>query len=55
MYFKNYNIDIIVVDVSFISLSYIFENASKIIDKDKFMICLIKPQFETAKKEHNKN
>ncbi len=53
--FKRYNIDIIVVDVSFISLSYIFENASKIIDKDKLMICLIKPQFETAKKEHNKN
>ena len=53
--FKSYNIDVIVVDVSFISLSYIFENASKIIDKDKCMICLIKPQFETNKKEHNKN
>ena len=53
--FKNYNIDVIVVDVSFISLSYIFENASKIIDKDKCIMCLIKPQFETAKKEHNKN
>jgi 23S rRNA (cytidine1920-2'-O)/16S rRNA (cytidine1409-2'-O)-methyltransferase len=46
---------VIVIDVSFISLSYIFENASKIIEKDKNMICLIKPQFETAKKEHNKN
>ena len=53
--FKNYHIDVIVVDVSFISLSYIFENASKIMDEDKCMICLIKPQFETAKKEHNKN
>lgn len=53
--YKNYNIDVIVVDVSFISLSYIFENASKIINKDKVMMCLIKPQFETAKKEHNKN
>lgn len=53
--YKKYNIDIIVVDVSFISLSYIFENASKILDQDKYMICLIKPQFETNKKEHNKN
>ena len=53
--FKKYNIDVIVTDVSFISLSYIFENASKIIDIDKIMVALIKPQFETAKKEHNKN
>ena len=53
--FKNYNIDIIVTDVSFISLSYIFENASKVIDDNKCMIALIKPQFETNKKEHNKN
>lgn len=53
--FKKYNIDVIVVDVSFISLSYIFENACKIIDRDKCMICLIKPQFETTRKDHNKN
>lgn len=53
--YKKYQIDVIVVDVSFISLSYIFENASKIIDKDKIVIALIKPQFETSKKEHNKN
>lgn len=53
--FKTYQIDLIVVDVSFISLSYIFENASKIIENDKCMMTLIKPQFETSKKEHNKN
>lgn len=53
--FKSYQIDLIVVDVSFISLSYIFENASKIIENDKCMMTLIKPQFETSKKEHNKN
>ncbi len=53
--FKNYNIDLVVVDVSFISLSYIFENVSKILNKDKCLIALIKPQFETNKKEHNKN
>lgn len=52
---KKHNIDVIVTDVSFISLSYIFENASKIIGKDKMMVALIKPQFETNKKEHNKN
>ena len=53
--FKGYEIDVIVVDVSFISLSYIFENASKVIKEDKCMMTLIKPQFETSKKEHNKN
>lgn len=53
--YLNYNIDVIVVDVSFISLSYIFENASKILDEDKIMMTLIKPQFETKRKEHNKN
>ena len=53
--FKGYEIDAIVVDVSFISLSYIFENASKVIKEDKYMMTLIKPQFETSKKEHNKN
>lgn len=53
--FKEYEIDVIVVDVSFISLSYIFENASKVIKEDKCMMTLIKPQFETSKKEHNKN
>lgn len=53
--FKGYKIDLIVVDVSFISLSYIFENASKVIENDKCMMTLIKPQFETSKKEHNKN
>ena len=53
--FKKIGIDIIVADVSFISLSYIFENASKIIDEGEYMIALIKPQFEVNKKEHNKN
>lgn len=53
--YKTYNIDLIVVDVSFISLSYIFENVSRILNRDKKMIALIKPQFETNRKEHNKN
>ena len=50
-----YNFDLITCDVSFISLSYIFENVSKILLKDGYFIALIKPQFETEKKEHNKN
>jgi len=53
--YKSYNIDYIVIDVSFISLSYIFENASKILERDKQIIALIKPQFETKRKEHIKN
>lgn len=53
--YSSYNIDIIVIDVSFISLSYIFENASKILNEDKYIMALIKPQFETNKKNHNKN
>ncbi len=53
--FKEYKIDLITIDVSFISLTYIFENASKIINKDKKIISLIKPQFETESEKHNKN
>lgn len=53
--YKSFNIDFVVIDVSFISLSYIFENVSKILEKDKQVIALIKPQFETKRKEHNKN
>ena len=53
--YKNYNLEIITCDVSFISLSYIFENVSKIMNDDAIFIALIKPQFETEKKEHNKN
>lgn len=53
--YKNFNIELITTDVSFISLTYIFENASKILRKDGKMIALIKPQFETNKNSHNKN
>ena len=53
--YKSFNFNIITCDVSFISLTYIFENVSKILDKSGYFIALIKPQFETEKKEHNKN
>ena len=53
--YKSYNIDLIVADVSFISITYLFENISKISSDNVIFIGLIKPQFETNKKEHNKN
>lgn len=53
--YANLNINIITADVSFISLTYLFENVSKILKDNGFFIALIKPQFEVNKKEHNKN
>ena len=53
--FKAYQINFICADVSFISLTYLFENVSKILNQDGIFVALIKPQFETNKKEHNKN
>lgn len=53
--YKDLNLEIATCDVSFISLTYIFENVSKILNGTGCFIALIKPQFETEKKEHNKN
>lgn len=53
--YKEYNFAIITADVSFISLTYLFENVSKILLENGLFIALIKPQFEVNKKEHNKN
>ncbi len=39
-------LDGVVVDVSFISLTYILGRVSEILDSGKFVIALIKPQFE---------
>lgn len=38
--------DFVVIDVSFISLRYIFENLKSFIDEKSTVIALIKPQFE---------
>lgn len=38
--------DVIVVDVSFISLKHVFESIKNICSKNTTIICLIKPQFE---------
>lgn len=44
----------IVIDVSFISLTYILKNAADVLD-DGFIIALIKPQFECECKNVGKN
>lgn len=43
-------VDFISIDVSFISLKYIFSNLSKFLKKDTEIIALIKPQFECGQK-----
>lgn len=47
-------IDIITIDVSFISLDKILPLASEIIKKDGFIVAMIKPQFELEPSEINK-
>lgn len=53
--YKMLNFEFICADVSFISLTYLFDNVSKILNKSGYFVALIKPQFEVLKKEHNKN
>ncbi len=48
------NIDIITIDVSFISLDKILPLASEIISKEGFIVAMIKPQFELEPNEINK-
>ena len=47
-------IDIITIDVSFISLDKILPLASEIISKEGFIVAMIKPQFELEPSEINK-
>ena len=47
-------IDFISIDVSFISLKYIFENLYKFLKEDSNIVALIKPQFECEGKSLNK-
>ena len=46
----NFEVDVITIDVSFISLETILPIAYKFLKKDGFCIALIKPQFELGKK-----
>ena len=48
------DIDIITIDVSFISLDKILPLASEIISKEGFIVAMIKPQFELEPGEINK-
>lgn len=48
-------LDLIVADLSFISLSQVFSVISSIIEDNSFVITLIKPQFETGEKRRFKN
>lgn len=42
-------VDIVVIDVSFISLTKILEPAARILKEDGMLVALIKPQFEVGK------
>lgn len=48
------NIDIITIDVSFISLDKILPLASELMDKNGLIVAMIKPQFELSPKEVKK-
>jgi 23S rRNA (cytidine1920-2'-O)/16S rRNA (cytidine1409-2'-O)-methyltransferase len=50
----NEKCDIIVVDVSFISLTSIFESMTKLIKNDGIIVTLIKPQFEVGRENIDK-
>lgn len=51
----NEKIDGVVIDVSFISLTYILSAAADILENNSYIIALIKPQFELEKKNIGKN
>lgn len=48
-------LDLIVIDVSFISLTYILDKTSSVLDNGKHIIALIKPQFECESRNVGKN
>ena len=49
------SLDLIVADLSFISASYVLEVFSKLLDDNKQLILIIKPQFETGERKKFKN
>lgn len=46
--------DIAVVDVSFISMTYVLESVTKLIKADGQIVAMLKPQFEAGKEQLNK-
>lgn len=49
------SIDGAVIDVSFISLTYILDKVAEVLDNGKYVIALIKPQFECESRNVGKN
>ena len=47
-------IDLISIDVSFISLSHMFPVAAKVISDEGAIVCLVKPQFEAGREQVGK-
>ena len=41
--------DILVMDVSFVSIEYLLPKLNELIDDNNYLVCLIKPQFEVGK------
>lgn len=48
-------LDLAVIDVSFISLTYILDKVAEVLGSGKYVIALIKPQFECEKRKVGKN
>lgn len=53
--FFDENIDLVVADLSFISATIVMPVFYDILDKDKYLILLVKPQFEVGRKRKFKN
>lgn len=51
----NDTLDLVVADLSFISINLVLETFSNLLDQDKYLLILIKPQFETGEKKRFKN
>ena len=48
-YTPSTKLDILVMDVSFVSIEYLLPKLSELIDDNNYLMCLIKPQFEVGK------
>lgn len=48
-------LDLIVADLSFISIASVIDVFEKLIDDGKYLLLLIKPQFESGEKRRHKN
>ncbi len=45
----NEKVDIVVMDVSFVSIKHLLEALLKYLNENNYLVCLIKPQFEVGK------